>query len=312
MYGNVMRVFSTGWSEEFDGPGRRWMVYLKGCNFRCRWCANPESVSSEPEMLFYPERASQGKARGKGEFLDRACPHGAVARRNGRWVLDRERCVQCLDRFCVKTWRHPAFELAGEDISVGEIITRARQYRSLFGNDGGVTFGGGEPMLQADEALRAIEGLRADGIHTAIETNASAPQVARFFGAVDLLICDLKCVSPEVHRAWTGTDNTRTLETLRAAAMEQPGLLIRVPLVPGMNDSEDETERIADFLEELARRRGSSSLNVEILRLHHVGEPKYAALELPYAMSGVTPPSRERALGFQERLTARGIKAAVA
>lgn len=278
----VMRIFSAGWSDDVDGPGRRWVVYLKGCNFRCLWCANPEGMASGPEMLFYPARSAHA---------DKACPRGAVQDN----ALDRARCASCPDRPCVSVTKDPAFELAGRELSVEELLARAQAAGPLL-RGGGVTFAGGEPTLQADEVLAAAAALRVRHIHTAVETNASTPGFARFPGQVDLIIADVKCVSPDRHRDFTGADNAAVADNLAAAAARQGDLLVRVTLVTGFNDAPDELARLAEFLGGLRKRRGR--LRAQVLRLHHLGGPKYAALGIEYPMkdSPCPPPSRAREL----------------
>ncbi|MBN1672257.1 MAG: glycyl-radical enzyme activating protein [Kiritimatiellae bacterium] len=294
-----MNVLATGWSEGFDGPGRRWVVYLKGCDFRCRWCASPESVRPEPELLFYPARSA---------YVGRACPHGAVAAANGgSWTLDRAACARCPDRFCVSIWQHPAFEWCGHDVAPAEIADMAQGYRALFGPDGGVTFGGGEPTLQAEELLAALAALRRLGLRTAVETNAGTARFAEFVSGADLLICDLKCVSADLHREWTGASNARVLANLRLAARQARDLWIRIPLVPGFNDGAEETGNMIGFLREV--RADRPGLRVDVLRMHHLGAPKYAALGMRYPMEGIEPPSRAAAAAFVERLKDAGLAA---
>ncbi len=303
-----MNIFSTGWSEGFDGPGRRWVVYLKGCNFRCRWCANPESLSPEPQILFYADRA---------QYADRACPYGAVAKSAPRLsceskkggILDRGKCAVCPDISCVSLWHHPAFEYAGKEVSVPEIVGCAQQYQPLFGPDGGVTFGGGEPILQANQLLEAVKALRKKGIHTAIETNASTIDLEKFVGLVDLLICDLKCISNDQHLHWMDADNQQVLQNLQLAAKSQPQLIVRIPFVKGMNDSKEEMEKLKTFLDDLAKQR--ECLQVEVLRQHHLGEPKYAALGKKYPMHNAPLPERNEAQVFVDELVKCGLGASL-
>lgn len=295
-----MNIFSTGWSEGFDGPGRRWVVYLKGCNFRCRWCANPEGLSPEPQILFYSDRA---------RHADKACPYRAVKKSSNKWRLDREKCARCKDVPCVNVWHHPAFERVGKEAPIAEIVGCAQRYRPLFGRNGGVTFGGGEPTLQANQLLLAIKALRNKGIHTAIETNASTADLQKFVGLVDLLICDLKCISSNVHRKWMDADNRLVLQNLLSMAKKQSQLIIRIPFVKGMNDNKEEMEKLRMFLYDLAKQR--KYLNVEVLRQHHLGKPKYAALGKEYPMRDAPLPGRKKAQGFVDKLVRCGFRASL-
>ena len=288
-----MRIFATGWSDDFDGPGRRLVVYLKGCNFRCRWCANPEGMNSEPEMLFYPNRTAGAAV---------ACPHGAASDS----TLDRAICSRCKERECVRVARSPAFELAGEELALSDLMARVEKAQPLFGADGGVTFSGGEPTLQADDVLAAVTGLKGRKINTAIESNASTDTFRRFVGNVDLIIADLKCVSPRLHKEWTGADNEIVASNLMHAAAHQRDLLIRIMLVSGVNDTCEEMDRVAGLLSQLARLRGS--LRAQVLRLHHMGGAKYVALGMKYAARDIPCPSVDRVSEMEDRLKSAGLE----
>jgi pyruvate formate lyase activating enzyme len=294
-------VFATGWSEGFDGPGRRWVVYAKGCNLACRWCANPEGLCAQPQMLFYPCRA---------DGCYDACPHGAVSGTPPETMrLDRRVCGSCGRHECTTVWRHPSFEPTGEQLSPQEIAARAERYRSLFGKAGGVTFGGGEATLQADDLLAAMKLLRERKVHVALETNATSPRLVEFAGLVDLLICDLKCVSGDHHQAWTGHDNAVILENLRRVAGLRRPLWVRVPVIVGLNDDDDEWGSVTGFLTGLAST--SPSLEVELLPMHHNGEPKYAALDMQYPMAGAALPTADRVEAMCAALVQAGVRARV-
>lgn len=99
-----MNIFATGFSDGFDGPGRRWVVYLKGCNLQCRWCANPEGMSVKNEIMFYPRRCSHA---------EKTCPYGAVTLRQDKYTIERAKCEHCDDRPCIAVWNHPSFEYVG-------------------------------------------------------------------------------------------------------------------------------------------------------------------------------------------------------
>jgi pyruvate formate lyase activating enzyme len=283
-----MRIFARGWSEGFDGPGRRLVYYLKGCNFRCLWCGNPESIAAEPELLFYPEKSA---------FAAQACPRGAVRGES----LDRGACARCINRPCVSEWRDRAFELAGKEISAAEIVDEAQSRRAMLGKDGGVTFSGGEPSLQMDALLEAAAALREKGIAVAVETNASSPRFHELSGRFDTIICDLKCVSAELHRRITGADNRGALANLSSGS----GINLRIPLIRELNFTAEERERIFQFL---LRSRPDT---VGFLRLHRLGLPKYKALGLSCEAESLTPPERLDVEVYCLRLKEEGIAAEV-
>jgi glycyl-radical enzyme activating protein len=276
-----MRIFSTGFSEGLDGPGRRWIVYLKGCNFRCLWCASPESISGSKEILFYPDRS---------RYSDKSCTHGAVSLDRNSFHLNRSECEFCKDHNCVTVFHDPSFEIVGEDITSDHLVGKAEKYRSLFGRDGGVTFGGGESTLQDVELFEAIAELRARQINVAVETNGSTAAAQKLVGKVDLLICDFKCFSRDLHLQWTGAENDQVLKTILYACKQNQKLLVRIPLICGFNDFKSEWSLMRDFLCDCKELAGE--LNVEILRMHHFGKPKYKALGIEYPMLNVACPTQ--------------------
>jgi pyruvate formate lyase activating enzyme len=282
-----MRIFARGWSDGFDGPGRRLVYYLKGCNLRCTWCGNPESIAAVPEMLFYPEKSA---------FAAESCPHGAV--RDG--LLDRRVCAHCEDHACTDRWRDPAFERVGEEVTLAELLAQVEERRPLFGG-GGVTFSGGEPTLQMDALLEAADALRARGVNVAVETNASSPRFRELDGRVDTLICDLKAVTSDLHVRMTGVDNRSILANLASGLV----MTVRVPLVRELNFEPSERERIGRFLAEVRPER------VGLLLLHRLGRPKYEALGMAWGAEDLTPPDRDDVEAFRMTLERDGLVAEI-
>lgn len=272
-----MRVFSQGWSDNKDGPGHRLIFYLKGCNFRCVYCGNPESINSECEVMFYPERKAV-------TALAKCCSHDL-------------KCGSCSDFECVNKYHHKTCELSGYELSPEEILALAIESRHFID---GVTFGGGEATLQSSELLLTVEALHNADFHVALESNASTTSLKKFVGLVDYLICDLKAFTSETHERLTTKSNQLVLENLRFAAANQKELLIRVPLIPNYNTTVDELAKIKEFLLELRLMR--SGLNVQILRLHHMGQVKYEALKREYLLKNIEVPTREFQLEFENEL----------
>jgi len=287
-----MLIFSRGWSCDRDGPGQRMIFYLKGCNLRCLYCGNPEGIHPGVELLRYPERRSEVPP-------EECCKDGSL------------NCAECTTFECVNIWHHPEFELAGEEIALSEILRLAEESRSLFGSDGGVTFGGGEPTFQYRELFEAIDMLQYNGFNVTVESNASLPAYTRLIGKVDHLISDCKAVDGERHRRLTGSDNAEIKKHLRAAAAGQKSFLVRVPLIPGFNADEAELERYCEFfneLNELHLRGFNEPLSVQCLRLHHMGASKYRALGREYKLEDTTEPSPETASRFAEAWKTNGLK----
>ncbi len=285
-----MRVFAKGWSNGFDGPGRRFVYYLKGCNFRCLWCGSPEGISFEPEILFYPERS---------ELAASCCDKKAVKGND----LMRAICGNCDTMPCINVWHNRAFELAGKEITKLEIIQDVTQRVTMFGGDGGVTFSGGEPTLQMAELLDVAQSLKSHGINLVIENNASSPRFRELYDTFDLLICDLKCITSELHEKIAGTGNDMVLENISDAVANDINMVIRVPLIKELNFTVSERECFYDFFSKI--RPGK----IEFLRLHQLGLPKYKALGQICPAKNLHPPVQAEVEDFCKRLCSIGINA---
>jgi len=241
--GYVLRIDR---SSAHDGPGLRTAVVLKGCPLRCSWCDTPESHRIEPELVFREDQC----VRCFECFDD--CKLGAISETDGRPVVDQGVCRWCGD--CADGCSTDARLQVGSVMSESRVLQEIERDTPLHRQSGGgVTFSGGEPLLQAEFLLRLLEGCRALGIHSAVDTcgAASAHDVDRVADAADLLLYDLKHLDDEHHRRITGFSNREILDNLRRAVHRSAAVKIRFTLVPGVNDDEDHVRRLAGFVSSL-------------------------------------------------------------
>ena len=263
-------IFDIQRFSVYDGPGARTAVFFKGCNLRCRWCHNPESIATQPALEYTPERCI-----GCGRCIV-ACPERAHAiDGEGRHVLDRDRCVACLA--CVDTCFAEALTGVGQAMTPEELVAAVLSDAPYYARSGGgVTLTGGECLLQPEFVREVLTQLKAEDVHTAVDTAGNVPWewIEPLLPLIDLFLYDLKAVEPAVHEAWTGVSNERILDNLHRLIEQECRVWVRVPLIPGCNDAE--MPAIARFLAPFAVER------VEIMPYHKLAQGKYAALGMEH------------------------------
>jgi pyruvate formate lyase activating enzyme len=283
-----------------DGPGIRTTVFLKGCALSCWWCHNPESQISEPELIVRESRCIRCGA------CVEACGRGAAVLGAGGPETDRAKCEDCASYACATVCFAGAREVAGREMSVDQVIeVAARDLPFYEDSGGGVTLSGGEPLLQADFAAALLAALKGRGIHTALDTCGHAPWEAldRLRGDVDLFLYDVKLVDDERHRRFTGVSNRRILANLAALAERGHRIVLRLPVIPGINDDEANIRAVATLAARLPHLAG-----LDLLPYHRIGVDKYARLDRKYRLQQTDAPSRARMDGIASALAAAGVR----
>ena len=299
-----------------DGPGIRTTAFLKGCPLRCPWCHSPESQSFQKQLSWMSMRCL-GLDACRNRCMN-ACPKGAIEEgplktdvQTGAQLrtvhVRRELCDDC--GACADKCYAEALTLCGTDYSSEELVARLLQDKNFFDTSGGgVTISGGEPLCQIDFVVEVLQGLKAAGIHTALDTTgfASWEVLERTTPYVDLYLYDLKHMDSAKHKAVTGVPNEPIKENAKKLAERGMKLQIRIPVIPRFNEDEENIRATAEFCSAL----GGAVQVVQLLPYHNMGVMKYLRISDGKPLEAV-PPSDEKMEQLRDIMASYGLNVTI-
>lgn len=268
-------VFDIQRFSVHDGPGIRTTVFMKGCSLRCGWCHNPEGLRMEPQVQFFREHCIGCGRCGGQRVLENVgqCPAGALKR-------------------------------VGENYTPEGLLEEVLADSDFYGSDGGVTFSGGECLLQADFVAHMLKMLKERGITTAVDTCGNVPweSIEKALPWCDTWLYDVKCADSDNHRRFTGHSNGRILDNLRKLGQTGANIWIRVPVIPDFNDNNGEMACIAEIAASVPRVS-----RVTLMPYHTLGKSKYETLGLVPGYDTDKTVSQSELAGFRAVFAARGL-----
>jgi pyruvate formate lyase activating enzyme len=281
-FDNKGTVFNIQRFSLQDGPGIRTTVFLKGCPLRCLWCSNPESQDFSPEVAHSTALCNQC-----GECI-KVCPRQAISLAEKGIKIERKLCTKCGE--CVNFCYAGALKVYGKEITITEVCEEVEKDVAYYRNsDGGVTLSGGEPFAQPGFVISLLRQLKKTGFHNNVDTCGYAEQkvMNEALQYTDLVFYDLKHMNGAAHKRLTGISNKRILNNFKLVAESGVELIVRVPIIPEINDSKDNIKSIAEFV-----ARFKSVKEVNLLPYHRFGLGKYEMLDRPYLLDSKLPPNR--------------------
>lgn len=267
-----------------DGNGLRTLVFFKGCPLHCLWCANPESQSYRQELM-----ESHSKCIGCKACVN-VCPVDAISPTEEGFTVDREKCIECFA--CADKCFAGAKYTIGKEYTISELLKEIEKDKIFYDmKGGGVTFSGGEPLTQPAYLAEITSACRKRGIHVMLESCAVGDyeQFKTALPFINAMFIDIKHIDSKIHKELTGASNELILSNIRKISDFGIPITIRTPIIPSLNDDEDNIRGIAEFIKTLPTVK-----DYELLIYHNFGVNKYKALGRPYALDGLEPPTDEK------------------
>jgi len=245
-----------------DGPGVRTTVFMKGCPLKCKWCHNPETQEYRKQLLFYSNKCIGCKA------CETACPANAHIVGKTHYIK-REKCILCGD--CIKNCPTKALQISGQDMTIEEILSVVEKDRAFYGQNGGVTLSGGEPLFQEEKTLSLLKACKNSGLSTAVETCGFAKEeiISDVVPFVDLFLFDIKDTDEKRHKLYTGVSNEKILNNLKLINEKNAKIRLRCILVNGINTDDKHYKEIANIAKKINNLDG-----VEFIPYHAYGGVK--------------------------------------
>jgi pyruvate formate lyase activating enzyme len=285
-----------------DGPGIRTTVFFKGCPLRCIWCDNPESQEQLPQLLYFESLCT------KCYRCVEVCPSGATKiSPDGSIEIDHGLCQAC--GLCVKACLSEARVISGKTMTVDEVVEVVRKDELFYRNSGGgVTASGGEPTYQPDFLKQLFRQCQRYGIHTTLDTCGYVKWevMAEILDYVDLVYYDLKHMDTVRHGELTGVGNELILDNARRISQGGKPIVMRIPLIPGCNDSEEKIKAMAEFVTRI------KVVRVDIVPFHQLGSKKYERLGMIYRLGEAKPYQEDEIQTFKDTLESYGLEVSIA